>query len=125
MNSLEEFKNKFWLSFSRPQLVSDKFKDLWSDLETISDTLAGPLYSIYENGECKYVFYSDNEVFAEINNLIDFLNWCLHWVNLYRKEILNFIPDGLDENNDQKALLEKAQRLEELSYLAYKVISKS
>ena len=56
---IQEFKAIFWDAFHRPKLASEKMHSVWLSLEPMNDYLAGPLFAIYENGNCDYLFRPD------------------------------------------------------------------
>ena len=122
MNHQQEFKKLFWDAFHRPDLKTDKFKNIHSHLETINDILAGPFYSIYEKGECNYIF-NDKLRFPSINDADDFLNWSMALTGEYRKGILEGSVDNDEESKDKQILLYQTDIKMELADLAYLILN--
>ena len=91
-------------------------------LEFICTHLSGPLSSIYDKGECEYVFNNKENRFPGVKTVEDFRSWCLDLVQKYKEGILSKSPKGKKERVDQKILLEMAFSMEEASKLAYKII---
>lgn len=122
MGTLEDFRGLFWTAFmSARGRRSKRYEEVWQDLELTSDYLAGPLYSIYEQGECDYVF-TDRVRFPTISNPEDFLTWCLASSNEYREGVLKAGVGDEAEKADQAFLLNQASAMERLSRMAYKIV---
>lgn len=118
---LTEFKKNFWDAFHRPKLESERFEQVWKELEPINDLLAGPLYSIYEKGNCEYIF-QDNERFPEIKNPDDLFDWLHARITYYKEEVENEKPQNEKEEHDVKVLLYQADKKMELAEAAAKVL---
>jgi hypothetical protein len=123
MSVHDNFREIFWDAFHRPDLKSEKFKNLLLELQPMNDLLAGPLFSIYENAQCDYML-SDKERFPGIKDPDDFLNWCIDIINKYKELISSNIPDTEIEKKDQQILLYQTDMMMELADLAYEIISK-
>jgi hypothetical protein len=123
MNEQQEFKNIFWDAFHRPDLKTEKFKNIHDQLEPINDLLAGPFYSIYEKGECDYVF-SDQLRFPSIKDVDDLFNWCTALIEDYRKGILEGSVENDEESKDKQILLYQTDIKMELADLAYQIHKK-
>lgn len=121
MNNLVIFKKIFWSAFQRPKLNSQRFNDLWLDLEGISDWLAGPLSGIYNNGNCDYVFNDKDDRFPGINSLESFLEWENDLLEEYREGIFSKEPNGLREKSDYEVLYQQTEVMEVLVNLAYEI----
>ncbi len=122
MGTLEDFRELFWTAFkSAKGRRSKRYEEVWKDLELISDQLAGPLHSIYERGECDYVF-TDRIRFPTVRNPENFLTWCLSSPNAYREGVLKAGVRDEDERADQAFLLEQANAMERLSRMAYEIV---
>ncbi|TAH26279.1 MAG: hypothetical protein EAZ07_04355 [Cytophagales bacterium] len=116
-SQLNDFRKKFWDAFHRPNLQSDEFKTIWENSETINNWLAGPLFSIYEQGNFDYVLEDDNR-FANINTSKDFEAWALEITEQYRSNILSFLPEKEIHKSDQAILLFQTDTKIELIRLA-------
>lgn len=123
MEQLTKFKEIFWDAFHRPKLETEKFEKLWQDLEPVNDMLAGPFYSIFESGNCDYVF-KDKTRFSEINDADDFLDYCTHWSENYLEKIVDITADTEAEKKDKQILLYQTDIKMELSRLAYEIQKK-
>jgi hypothetical protein len=120
MNLQQEFKNIFWDAFHKPDLKTEKFKNIHLNLETINNILAGPFYSIYEKGECYYVF-RDKVRFPSINDADDFLNWSTNLIEEYRRGVLEGSVENDEESKDKQILLYQTDIKMELADLAYQM----
>lgn len=116
--NLITFKELFRQGFMRPQLITEEFKEVWSDLEGWSDTLAGPLYSIYVDDNCDYVFRDSETRFKGIKSEDELLGWCLDIVEEYRRGVSKMAAKTENEIVDQQMLLSKTNIMEKLSHLA-------
>ncbi len=116
--NLTLFKELFLQGFMRPQLRTDVFKEVWSDLEGWSDTLAGPLYSIYVDDNCDYVFGDSETRFKGIKSEDELLGWCLCIVEEYRRGVKRIEAMTENEIIDQQTLLGQTNIMEKLSHLA-------
>ncbi len=119
---LEEYRKWFWRVFQNPRMETERFKEVWSDLEFTLDLLAGPLHTIYENGECDYVF-NDRDRFPTVHNPDTFLAWCLSLAADYRNGALEAGPRDEAERKDRATLLETAEGLERMSRMAYEIVN--
>ncbi len=121
MNILTEFQSMFWTGFKAPELKSDRVRDLLVDLEIVSDALAGPLYTIYKDGNCDYVFRDREGRFPGVSDANTFRSWALGVAERYRRAVLAFAPVDNTETADQAVLLDQADRMRELADLAWRV----
>src|SRR6478735_9918968 len=122
MEKLEEFKKLFWDAFHRPKLETERYLQLWGNLEPLNDKIAGPLYSIYSNGNCDYIFQDDDR-FPEIKTPDDFLDYCTELVKDYHEGVISLIPENDLEKADKQILLYQTDTKMELANLAYEVLS--
>ncbi len=120
MKALERFREIFWDSFHRPKLLTEKFQLIWRSLEYINDQLAGPFFSIYENGNCVYI-YSDQNRFPDINSPDDFLEKCLALIRFYREEIEQHPPVSEEERKDYQLLMYQVDLKMELADLGHQL----
>ena len=121
MDALKTFKEIFWDAFHRPALKTAPFVEIWQTLEPLNDLLAGPLYAIYDHGDCNYVF-QDEHRFPGLHDADDFLNWCVELVERYRTGIDARVPETEEEENDKELLLFQTDRKMELADLAYGIM---
>ncbi len=70
---------------------TERFGQVRDEVELISDTLAGPLFALFTNGECDYVL-ADTVTFPTIHDSASFLSWCLSLVDDYRRVVRNRNP---------------------------------
>lgn len=116
------FKSKFWDAFHRPDLKSEKYTSIWLALEPMNDWLAGPLFSIYENGNCNYVF-EDKERFVAINTPSELLEWGNGLMSDYKEAVFAASANGELEQHDHHLLHYQIDIKSELVQLAYKIQS--
>ena len=119
-----QFKQKFWDGFHKPNLKSDKYKEIWQQLEPSNDWLVGPLYSLYENANFDYLFH-DKERFAAVNTLQDFLEWANEIVANYKQAVEAGSCIGEIEKEDLNLLLYQIHIKSELISLAHQIQSKN
>lgn len=119
--SLEHFKALFWNAFHRPQLKSERIHQVWLSLEPINDILAGPLFAIYENGHCDYIF-SNQEVFESIVNADDLMDFFQELLKKYAEGLEHATPPTDDtERNDLQTLDYQLDLKAELCEIAYQL----
>ena len=118
----EHYRRLFWDAFHRPKLESSKFLEIWQNLEPVNDTLAGPLYAIYEKGECDYMF-NDKEKFPTINEPDDFLEAMVRLVEYYKNGVEQVVAANEAEEKDKVLLLYQADIKMELTEIAYQIQS--
>jgi len=127
MDDLHMFRKLFGAAFYRPVFKTEKFVDLWWDLEGLRDSLAGPLNSIASDGNCNYVYIDDR--FPGVDSPEKFLQWCLAIVDECRDLIMKHKPENLNkesdfkEEADFKTIIQQIDVMEVLSYLAYRIQS--
>jgi len=117
---LKEFKSVFWDAFHRPILKTDKFRQLWISLEPVNDLVSGPLFSVYEKGECNYVY--GHKLFEGVQDKDDLMNWLTERVGLYMETVREMAADDSEESEDKRVLLFQADVKMILCDLAYKMI---
>jgi hypothetical protein len=123
MSAHNKFRDIFWDAFHRPDLKSEKFENTWKEIQPLNNLLAGPLFSIYENAQCDYIF-NDKTRFPQVNHADDFLNWCIEIINQYKDAISFESADSDIEKKDKQILLYQTDMMMELADLAYEIISK-
>lgn len=116
MNPLTRFREIFWDAFQKPPLKSEKFKQTFNDLETVNDQMAGPLYAVYENGDCLYVF-TDKDKFPHINSPHDLFEKMEGMITYYKKTTEGEKPSDKTEEEDQQMLMFQADMKMELAEL--------
>ncbi len=119
---LDRFRFLFEEAFAQPSIRTDRFFDVWDRWHLWEERLAGPLFSINEDGQCDYVFAPTETRFPSVRDANSFLNWCLKPIDEYRRSILREEPRSEVEQADQKQLLRQADALENLSRLAYSLM---
>jgi len=115
------FSKLFEEGFKKPNFKSEKFSELWCDIDVMMcrEALSGPFYNIVEDHNCDYVFEGNHEYFKEIKSCEYFLNLCLDIVKLYKSKINEVEPVTLDEKEDKQIMLIQADIMEKLSFMAY------
>lgn len=118
---LEEYRKLFWDAFHRPELKVSKYAELWQSLDLINDVLAGPFFSMYENGHIQYIF-EDKDRFPNINALDDFKIWATYLINVYHDEVESLDkPANKDEEYDLHVLRFQTETKNKLLTLAIKI----
>jgi hypothetical protein len=105
-------------------LTTKRFRMLYlDDLTNIIDSgLAGPFLEIDRNGNCDYIFRESRII--GVREADDFLRDCRMLAEAYRNSVQNQEPLDNLEQEDKKMLLEQAELIESLSYLAHSIILK-
>ncbi|MDO0824871.1 hypothetical protein [Desulfosporosinus nitroreducens] len=123
MNDLQMFRKLFNISFCRPILKTERFIDIWWDLEGLRDTLAGPLYTIKTKGNCNYVYTDEEGRFPGVDSPEMFLQWCLDIVDECRDILMKHQPENSNEEADFETIIRQIDGMEVLSHLAYRIQS--
>jgi hypothetical protein len=119
--SLERFKEIFWDAFHRPKLVSERIYGTWENLEPINDLLSGPLYSIYENGHCDYVFQKKHP-FESIASADDIMDWFQDLLRQYAEGLQAAVPPASEEETRDLQVLDYQLDIKaELCEMAYEI----
>lgn len=118
---IKEYKSVFWDAFHRPSLKTDKFRQLWLSLEPVNDLLSGPLFSVYEKGECNYVF-GDHKLFQGVGDKDDLMTWLTERVEKYMQTVREMSAETTDESEDKRILLFQSDVKMILCDLAYKMM---
>ncbi len=120
---LEEYRKLFWDAFHRPALKVDRYAELWKSLDLINDVLAGPFFSMYENGHIQYIF-EDKDRFPNINSVEDFNVWATYLINVYHDEVESLDkPTTKDEEYDLHVLRFQTETKKKLLALALKILA--
>jgi hypothetical protein len=121
--ALRRYKEVFWDGFHRPKLHSEKFIKIWEELEPINDQLSGPLFAVYENGNCDY-FFQDKNRFPWMNLPEDFMQWCTDRIEKYKEAVEHEPTNNKEEEHDKEVLLFQVDIKMELADIAYEIQSK-
>ncbi|HEX8545694.1 MAG TPA: hypothetical protein VF691_01960 [Cytophagaceae bacterium] len=115
---LERFREIFWDAFHEPRLKSEAALTVFQSLEQLNSILAGPLFSIYEKGNCDFVF-DDNLRFPTVKTNADLFERNISIINLYREKIEKMEIKSSEDEGDKKVLLYQVDLKMELADLAY------
>lgn len=118
---LDRFRSLFWDAFHVPDLQTDKFKQVWEQLEPLNDQVAGPLFSVFEKGNCDYIF-EDNERFASVNTPEDLFERLVDINKQYAEKAASIPAETDEEKKDLQTLLYQADIKMELSELAVQIL---
>jgi hypothetical protein len=119
--SIERFKEIFWDAFHRPKLLSSRIADTWEGLEPLNDLLSGPLYAIYENAHCDYVF-SNQAPFESVASADDLMDWFQEVLKHYAEGLQAALPPVTEEETRDLQLLDyQLDTKAELCEIAYKI----
>ena len=122
MTIQDHFRELFWDAFHRPKFLSERYRVRWEDLESLNDLLAGPFFSIYENGNCDYVF-TDKKRFSFINSPEDFIAWLHKLCFQYRAAVEELVPADAAEEHDFNMLRYQCDMKDELGVLTQQLYS--
>jgi hypothetical protein len=118
---IETYRKAFWDAFHRPKFKTTKYTGIWEELEKINDVLAGPFFSMYENGHIQYVF-DDMERFPKVNSGEDFNVWATYLINVYHDEVESIDkPIDKDEEFDLHLLRFQTETKQKLLGLIVKI----
>lgn len=120
--ALLRYKDIFWDAFHRPKLLTEKFQNVWQELEPVNDHLSGPLFSVYEHGHCDY-FFNDKNRFPWMNIPEDFMQWCTDRVEKYKETVEKMDALTPEEEHDKEILLFQVDIKMELADIAYEIQS--
>jgi len=121
MDQLKKFREIFWDAFHRPKLESQAFLSVWDTLEPINELVAGPLYAIFSNGNCNYIF-EDKARFPHISDKDDFLDYCTGHIQTYFERVTETEAQSEVERKDKQLLLYQTDLKMELANLAYGIL---
>ncbi|MPM82333.1 hypothetical protein SDC9_129394 [bioreactor metagenome] len=128
--SYEEYEKTFLLfsrlfeeGFKKPNFKTEKFKELWYDVDVLMyrEALSGPFYTVDMYYNCDYVFEGEHECFKEVGSCEDFLNWCLNIIKSYKNKINQVDTIINDEKEDKQIMLLQAEIMEKLSFMVYDI----
>ena len=117
---IERYKEIFWDAFHRPKLITDKFTSIWQSLEPVNEQLSGPLFAVFEKGQCDY-FFQDKNRFPWMNLPEDFMQWCTDRIEKYREVVENTEAIGNEDEHDKEILLFQVDIKMELADLACEI----
>lgn len=121
---LDRFRSVFWDAFHAPDLTTEKFKKIWEESEPLNDQIAGPLFSVYENANCNYIF-EDNERFPSIKQPEDLFERLTDAIKEYGEKVASNPTESEEEENDLKILLFQADIKMELAELALQILEQN
>ncbi|MFN6946728.1 MAG: hypothetical protein ACK4ND_17400 [Cytophagaceae bacterium] len=116
----ERYKEIFWDAFHKPKLLSIRFAQKWQELEILNDQLAGPLFAIYEKGNCDYIF-ADQERFSNINTPDELFEKMVKGIQFYKSQIEEIEAGDENEAADKQVLFYQTDLKMELAELAYEM----
>lgn len=118
---LERFREIFWDAFHFPKLKSDKIGEIYLQLEELNTILAGPLFSIYETGDCKFIF-EDDKRFPAIKTNSDLFERNVSIITHYKQKVDEANAENEAEREDVKVLHYQIDLKMELADLAFAII---
>jgi hypothetical protein len=119
--NLLKFKSLFWDAFHVPALQSEKYVIKFRELEPLNDLIVGPLFSIFETGNCNYVFDTE-ERFKGINTNDQFFDWMVNSIKEYAEKVIDSNPETEAEEHDVQTLVFQTDIKMELAELAYEIM---
>jgi hypothetical protein len=119
--SVDRFREIFWNAFHRPKLISTRIYTVWENLEPINDLLSGPLYAIYEKGNCDYVFQK-KDTFEGISTADDLMDWFQDLLRQYAEGLQAATPPASEEETQDLQVLDYQLDIKaELCEMAYAI----
>jgi hypothetical protein len=106
-----KFNDAFIFPFAAYPWKSKRGRSCWIDLEGWSDALAGPIYSVVEQGECAYVYDRDDEYFAGISEPAALRARLRHWHDKLIAGLDRFAPASPDEATDLASMRQFAEAM--------------
>lgn len=114
-----DFSRAYEISFNAPTLNTDSFFDIWIELEL---ALAGPMYNIYTEGQCDYVFTGEHSYFTNIKTNEDFKSWCFDVIEKSKAKIKTTETFNSQENLDKQIMLKKTEKMKQTVLLGLEII---
>ena len=93
---------------------STRGREYWRLLSLRRDEIAGPLYSIAHQGNCRYVYPRDDEYFSGVEDPASLRSRLLEWLEALRADIDTFGPRSPGENRDHAFMCATADLIEKL-----------
>lgn len=110
MNSRKNLQTELLRTMKWPlKKGSPEIEDLWVEFESITDDIAGPIFSYCKRGNVDYVFSGKHEGFKGIRTEADLIAWC----NGVLKEFENKV-DRLSTGTEKEVLHNKIKEIREL-----------
>lgn len=121
---LDEFRAQFRPVFTKPRPLADRIYRVWEDLELVSDSLAGSLYSNFREEQSDDVF-RDRARFLTVQDPEGFLTMVPVSTRGVPQGALAVQPANEEERASQGKLLGSAAGMERLSRLAHRVLTET
>ena len=109
-----EYRLAFEAAISWPDVQSARAQELRVNLEIISDTLAGPMFSVLTRGQYNYVFKDTEGRFPGVVDEPSFRAWAAGVARSYERAVTELKPETPIEEHDRDLLLEKARSMLEV-----------
>ena len=103
----QALKNDFADAFRALRLSSNRAREHWLHrLAVLTSTLAGPVYSIVENGGCAYVYMRQDEFFRDIDDPASLYGRLRQWHDQMAAAVQQFAPGSPPESADLAVMRE-------------------
>ena len=90
---------------------SERGRECWIDLEVWQDALAGPVYSIINDGNCAYVYARNDEYFAGVNDATALYALFQQWHGELSAGLDSFVPTTDAETIDLTSMRQFAHHM--------------
>jgi hypothetical protein len=109
------FDEAFIAPFASHQWRSARARNHWTDLEGWQDSMAGPISSVAESGDCRYVYLREDAYFAGVKDAETLLERLKRWHTGLVTGINRFVPESIDELQDIKYMHKTANAMLQLA----------
>ena len=115
------FKELFIAPFASHRWTSTRGRSHWVDLEGWQSSIAGPVLSIIETGDCDYAYQREDWYFTGVYDSPSLRSRLLEWHRGLADGIERFVPVTPDETLDLAFMKSVATRMRELIEQACRV----
>ncbi|GGZ34081.1 hypothetical protein [Asticcacaulis endophyticus] len=110
-NLVAEFEAAYIFPLAQYAWQSERGRSCWIDLEIWQDALAGPIYSIINDGNCAYVYARNDDYFAGVNDATALYARLQQWHGKLSTGLESFIPTTYAEKSDLTAMRQFARQM--------------
>ncbi|MBY8826283.1 hypothetical protein [Sphingomonas colocasiae] len=120
-NLNEQFEAAFHYPFTTHDWRTKRGRAKWVDLEDLQDRLAGPIYSVVENGGCAYVYSRDDQYFKGVDEPETLRARLQAWYGELVKGIDDFSPASPAESADAASMRQFANAIWAVAERAHEI----
>jgi len=100
---------------------SGRARNHWTDLEGWQDSMAGPISTVAESGDCRYVYLREDSYFAGVKDADKLLDRLMKWHIGLVAGINRFVPQSSDEIEDIEYMHKTANTMLQLVLQTYEI----